>query len=150
MRGTPPNLRIPCTHPLPIFTAICFFLLLCPEPNLTSLPLPHLPRALISSEQVFVLTVRTVYSSLLSLPCRQLFAKTLAISFPSPQFIVSSIKSIYKSGSLSNCCATKMFYSVTFNSTCCFTACYSLSASLSVRREQHKAAKGYSKSIMMG
>lgn len=73
------------------------------------------PSFCILSSQQFLctfFTLSTSHFSLLPTAIHQVFA----ISFPFPLFIVSSIKSIYNSGSLSNCCATKIFYGGGFNS----------------------------------
>lgn len=73
------------------------------------------PSFCILSSQQFLCTFFTLsisHFSLLPTAIHQLFA----ISFPFPLFIICSIKSIYNSGSSSNCCATKIFYGNSFNS----------------------------------
>ena len=125
MRGTPPNQshRSLRTSFRPFF--FFFFLLLFSfplSPSLALLPVPPLPRALASFflhpllSPVPVHILHTVYISLLSL-ARQPFTNCLpSPSLFLPRFIVSSIKSIYNSASLSNCCATKIFHGGSFNS----------------------------------
>ena len=125
MRGTPsqPISSLPARILSPIFLFI-FSLLFTfpPSPSLALVPVPPLPRALasiflhplISAVPVHIL--HTVYISLLSL-ARQPFTNCLpSPSLFLPRFIVSSIKSIYNSASLSNCCATKIFHGGSFNS----------------------------------
>lgn len=100
------------------FAHFCSYLLFPPSLFLSHLSLPPLPRALVSiffasshlCSSFFTLSVS--HFSHLPTAIHQLFA----ISFPFPLFIISSIKSIYNTGSLNNCCAIKIFYRGSFNS----------------------------------
>lgn len=73
------------------------------------------PSFCILSSQQFLCTFFTLSISHFS-PLPTAIHQLFAISFLFPLFIVSSIKSIYNSGSLSNCCATKILYGGGFNS----------------------------------
>lgn len=120
--NTFPNERNSSPHSL--YTSFCPFLLLFtglspPAAYLSHLSLPPLPRAhwsssfcILSSQQCTFFTRPMSHFPLLLTAIHQLFA----ISFPFPLFIVSSFKSIYNSGSLNNCCTTKICYSGNLNS----------------------------------
>lgn len=92
----------------------------------------------LSSEQ-FLCTVFTLSISHFP-PLPTAFHQVFAISFPFPGFIVSSNKSIYKSGSLL-CNQNILWWQFQFKGCC--SVSYSSSASLSVCREQYKSAKYY-------